>query len=177
MRSVFLSLYLLCGFTVSYADSNTGDLDTALIRKHYQDGDFDKTIPILESVLKSKQSLSRRDSVFTFKYLGVMYLAGESTREKGKYFLVQMLHVDPAERIADMYPSDNIYATFQTILTEFNASQGKPNSGSNSSNEKMGARKKTYYWIGSAAIVAGIGVTVYFLSQDPPDKVQALQVD
>ena len=175
MRSVFLSLCLLCGLTAAYADTSV--LDTAVIRKNYQDGDFDKTIPILESALKPNQPLSHADSAFTFKYLGVMYLADEKTREKGKYFLLQLLHVEPTERILDMYPSDSIYATFQTILAEFNASQGNPNPGATSPSQKMGASKKTYYWMGAATIATGIGVAVYFLSLDKPDKVQALQVD
>jgi hypothetical protein len=96
-----------------------GNLDTVAIHGFYLDGDFDKAIAALESALNRKQLATHGDSVFVFKHLGVMDAAREETREKGKYYMLQLLNLEPSATILDMYASDMIYMTFKNIKDEY----------------------------------------------------------
>lgn len=80
---------------------------------------------MLEGDLKDKRLRSHGDSVFAFKHLGVMYAAQEATREKGKYYMLQLLYVEPTARIMDMYASDMIYMIFRNIQEEFSHDPGR----------------------------------------------------
>ena len=168
-------------------------LDTATIRKLYLDGDFDQAIDILETGLKEKRAFNHEDSVFIFKHLGVMYAAKYETREKGKYYMHQLLMVEPTARILDMYASDMIYMIFKNIQDEFEETRGKlsraeshvvGNSQSRPANDppadKQGKEKETakeapephghqaVYWVGASTVAVAAGVAAYFLLADQP---------
>lgn len=165
-----------------------GSLDTGLVRDYYQDGDFERAIPILEYLLKSNASLSHADSVFIFKHLGVMYAAGENTRERGKYFMLQLLHIEPTARIMDMYASDMIYMIFRNIQEEYFLTRARLDraEGHVTGNQarhrdgqpkpaptrrdavKTGSSRQALYWIGAVTALAGAGVATYVLTQDQP---------
>lgn len=166
--------------------SFSATIDTAMIRKLYSDGDFDQAIQSLEKSLKEKHSFSHFDSVFTFKHLGVMYAANSKTREKGKYYLRQLLIVEPTARILDMYASDMIYAVFKNIQDEFEESTGglsrsPPHLSGNAQTkqpdnkpfEKPVAKEEkssdhTLLWVGVATVAIGVGVAAYFLLSNSP---------
>jgi hypothetical protein len=94
-------------------------LDTIAVHALYLDGDFEKATASLERALAANPFLSHEDSVFAFKHLGVMEAAREETREKGKYFMLQLLTLEPTAKIMDMYASDMIYMIFRNIKEEF----------------------------------------------------------
>ena len=90
-------------------------VDTAAVRKLYLDGDFEQAVEILETGLNEKRPFDHADSVFIFKHLGVMYAAKYETRERGKYFMHQLLLTEPTAKIMDMYASDMIYMVMDAI--------------------------------------------------------------
>jgi hypothetical protein len=180
------------------SDPSKGIPDTNRVRKLYQDGDFDGAIAILEESLKNGKVVAHEDSVFTFKHLGVMYAANANTRERGKYYMMQLLLIEPTARIMDMYASDMIYMIFKNIQEEVAATQSKlhraeghvaGNQGSinqarpakvsaESSSKSKPSSGKKYYWIGGAAVLAvGVGVAAYILSDESPASVENTQVD
>lgn len=103
----------------------TAVFDTAKIHSLYLEGDFDKAIKPIESFLKSKQPMSRGDSTFAFKHLGVMYAAAPATREKGKYYMYQLINIEPTTKILDMYASDMIYLIYRNVQEDYELKQGK----------------------------------------------------
>jgi hypothetical protein len=161
-------------------------LDTALIRKLYLDGDFDQAIENLEAGLKEKLPYNHEDSVFIFKHLGVMYAAKYETREKGKYFMHQLLTVEPTARILDMYASDMIYMIFKNIQDEFDQASGRlsraeahvngnaqkeadknqPTEKSSSKKTEAPSKGNTLYWVGGSTLAIAAGVTAYLLLAD-----------
>jgi hypothetical protein len=164
-------------------------LDTTLVRKLYMDGDFDQAIEILETGLKAKPAYTHHDSVFIFKHLGVMYAAKYETREKGKYFMHQLLAVEPTARILDMYASDMIYMIFKNIQDEYEETRGKldraqshvsGNSQLNSKGNNAGSGRQephvrpeptshhAFYWVGGTAVAVAVGVGAYFILADSP---------
>lgn len=147
-------------------------LDTAGIRKLYLDGDFDEAIELLTASYKEKRFLNHNDSVFIFKHLGVMYAANYETREKGKYFMHQLLFIEPTAKIMDMYASDMIYMIFKNIQDEFISSRSKPEGVTVPTKEdKIGKSKNPnyakYVWMGVGAVLVG-GSAVYLLLSDNP---------
>jgi len=103
----------------------TASLDTTKLHALYLEGDFDKAIKPIESYLKSKQPMSHADSTFAFKHLGVMYAAAPATREKGKYYMYQLINMEPTAKILDMYASDMIYLIFRNVQEDFELKQSK----------------------------------------------------
>ncbi len=94
-------------------------LDTAAVHDLYNDGDFDKVLSALEPHLQAKTPISREESVFVFKHLGVIFSKDASTREKGKYCFRKLFDLDPKAQILDMYATDDIYAVFRTVHDEW----------------------------------------------------------
>lgn len=111
--------------TSAAAASDPARLDTTGMRKLYLEGDFDLAIQVLETSLKDARGLNRMDSIFIFKHLGVMYAAKYETREKGKYYMHQLLSIEPTVRILDMYASDMIYMIFKNIQDEYEEARGR----------------------------------------------------
>jgi hypothetical protein len=172
-------------------------LDTESAHKAYLDGDFDVATELLESALKSKTAFSHEDSLFIFKHLGVMYAASEGTRERGKYFMMRLLEVEPTARILDMYASDMIYMIFKNIQDEFEVSRKKLTHArklvdgnnndpvpSGSVPEKRPAPKtgtSTLAVIGwstaALVVVGGVAVTAYYLMQPAGTTTKTREVE
>lgn len=154
---------------------STPNLDTALVRKLYSNGDFEHAINILETGSKEKRVYEHKDSVFILKHLGVMYAAKYETREKGKYYLHKLLTVEPTAQIFDMYASDMIYTIFKNIQAEYAESNGHnsastPQTAGIPKTSSPSKGRKTLYWVGASTVAAAFGVTAYFLLATEPSK-------
>lgn len=168
-------------------------IDTARVHALYLDGDFDQAIRHLETALKGRRPLSHGDSVFAFKHLGVMYAATPATREKGRYYMLQLISIEPTAKILDMYASDMIYLIFRNVQEEYENKRGKavvaapavdtvaattaaPRKDSLPAPAPVAAtpsrdRKRTLYWVaGGAAVAAGAMGLVFILLDDPQPK-------
>jgi hypothetical protein len=159
-------------------------LDTATVRKLYMDGDFEQAIEMLETGFKEKRPFNHNDSVFIFKHLGVMYAAKYETRERGKYFMHQLLMTEPTARIMDMYASDMIYMIFKNIQDEFDQTRGKLSraedhvSGNNQTGPKVDSPSAnispapsnghTLIWVGATTAVVAAGVAAFFILNEDP---------
>jgi hypothetical protein len=166
-------------------------LDTATVRKLYLDGEFEGAIEVLEAGLKEKRPFDHKDSVFIFKHLGVMYAAKYETREKGKYYMHELLMTEPTARIMDMYASDMIYMIFKNIQDEFEANRVKLNHAESlvHGNTQTGPATenvpeepepkrshRAYYWVGATSVVVVAGVAAFFLlSQKPTTTDHSVQ--
>lgn len=178
-------------------------LDTAAVHQLYIDGEFDQAIGTLERALHSKQVLSHPESVFVFKHLGVMYCADDKTREKGKYYLYQLLTLEPGAKLLDMYASDMIYMIFNNLTEEFQATRGKrgnaPRTAAAGTNaaaspateaapagtpaareEEDGSsgNRKTLYWVagGAAGVAAAVGLFFLLSGEEAGGEVQTVTV-
>ena len=115
-----LLLLLLAGPAASEATSAASDpLDQKTIHEKYNDGDFESVITALEDFRKRNLVHSRADSIFIAKHLAVVYSANPLTREKGKYYMYQLLDLLPSAKLVDMYVSDEIDRIFDKVREEF----------------------------------------------------------
>jgi hypothetical protein len=165
-------------------------MDTAKLHATYLDGDFDQAIKSMEGALKNKKvPLTHADSVFIFKHLGVMYAATPATREKGRYYMAQLIYIEPTAKILDMYASDMIYLIFRNVQEEFENKHGKvakapapavdttpvpaePAPVAVAPAAPAANRKsKTLYWATGGAVVAvGAAGLLYILLDNPEPK-------
>ena len=91
-------------------------LDQKRIHALYNDGDFDAVVSALEAFVRRSGGYPRADSVFVAKHLAVVYSANPATREKGKYYMYQLLELLPSAKLVDMYVSDEIDRIFEKVL-------------------------------------------------------------
>jgi hypothetical protein len=165
-------------------------MDTAALHATYLDGDFDKAIRIMEAALKNKKNpVSHADSVFIFKHLGVMYAATPATREKGRYYMAQLIYIEPTAKILDMYASDMIYLIFRNVQEEFANkhpnvatpavaavdSAPKPQAPPPEAKPAPVARgsgpsRKTVYWVAGGAVALGAVGLLFVLLDSPEPK-------
>ena len=167
-----------------------GRLDTAQIHLIYLDGDFDKSISLIENFLNSKKYMSDGDSVFAFKHLGVMYAANTATREKGRGYMYQLINIEPTAKLMDMYACDMIYLIFHNVEEDYAVKREKavkaltkrneevPVQGSNeglntnaSSAQITGSKKtnskRNFYITGGVVAAVGVGALLYILLDSP----------
>jgi hypothetical protein len=170
--------------------ANRPALDTAKLHATYLDGDFEQAIRTMEAALKSKKPLSHGDSVFIFKHLGVMYAATPATREKGRYYMAQLIYVEPTAKILDMYASDMIYLIFRNVQEEFEHKYpqvAKPApvvvdtvpkpvaapapAPAPAPVARQSSKSKTLYWVtGGAVVAAGTAGLLFVLLDNPKPK-------
>jgi hypothetical protein len=166
------------GLAIAAPAEGPGRVPQAKIKDTYKEGDFEEAISQLEAFRKAHRAYDGDDSVFIAKYLGVMYAAEPATREKGKYFLNQMLDLRPEATLADMYVSDDIYRIFER-LSEENRTRRKseaeaphpqavavvnpPKVGKSSGKTEIKSGSHGYWWAaGAVAAVAAGGAYYYF---------------
>lgn len=166
-------------------------MDTAALHATYLDGDFDKAIRIMEGALKNKKNpISHADSVFIFKHLGVMYAATPATREKGRYYMAQLIYIEPTAKILDMYASDMIYLIFRNVQEEFAnkhpnvatpvvaaAVDTAPKAAPPPLETKpapaarpQGRSRKAIYWVAGGAVAVGAVGLLFVLLDSPEPK-------
>ncbi len=170
-------------------------MDTAKLHATYLDGDFDQAIHVMESALKNKKNpITHADSVFIFKHLGVMYAATPATREKGRYYMAQLIYIEPTAKILDMYASDMIYLIFRNVQEEFankHPNVANPVAAVDTTPKPVvetrpapvpvaqaaSPRRNKAYWITGGAVVAvgAIGL-VYVLMDSPEPKRHSIVV-
>jgi hypothetical protein len=167
---------------------NTSPVDTNAIHDTYLDGDFERATAQLERALNEKALRSHSDSVFAFKHLGVMNAANPETREKGKYYMVQLLNLEPSIKILDMYASDMIYMIFKNIQDEFDATRMRLDraeknwKGSQDAqpvsktpppkDDSKPSESHTLAWVGAGTAVVAAGVAAYFMFSDSPETTK-----
>jgi hypothetical protein len=162
-------------------------MDTTKLHATYLDGDFDQAIRVMEGALKNKKNpITHADSVFIFKHLGVMYAATPATREKGRYYMAQLIYIEPTAKILDMYASDMIYLIFRNVQEEFankHPNVANPVAVADTAPKPVvetppapvpvaqGAapRRNKAYWITGGAVVAVGAIGLVYVLMDSPE--------
>ncbi|GEM_PF-1260579 len=96
-----------------------GSLDKPTISKAYFEGEFWTVINALEAFRKTGMKAGREDSIYTFKYLSVVYAADPTTRKKGESYMYQLIKMMPTIDLIDLYISDNIESIFKKVKSDY----------------------------------------------------------
>jgi hypothetical protein len=147
-------------------------LDTTKVHKLYMESEFDEAIASLEGDLKGKRFLGHQDSVFIYKYLGVMYTSKYETRELGKRYMYQLLVMEPTARISDMFASDMIYMIFKNVQDEYFATHPHdvPQLPPPHKDPDSSSSHAAWYWAGGVGLAVVVGVAAYVFIFEPSKK-------
>lgn len=105
--------------TLPGAQRTADTVDQQRVHAEYGDGNFETVTQILEDYRARHEIYRVSDSVFIAKYLGVVYAANPSSKEKGKYWLYRMLSMDPGQDLVDLYVGEAVQSTFEKVRSEF----------------------------------------------------------
>jgi len=178
LKFILIALLFACAES---SGSTSAPLDVEKVKGLYMEGDFDPAIQFLEDFQKTHRRFTREESLVVYKYLGVMYCADKSTREKGKSYFYKLLEVDHQAKILDLYVSIVVQEIFKSALDEL---MGQVGYGRNAPGDSLDGSKRitqsgnvpgpkqatspkpelkpheshaAYWWLGAAAIVVGAG--------------------
>lgn len=96
-----------------------GSLDKPTVSKAYFEGEFWTVINALEAFRKSGYKMNRDDSIYTFKYLSVVYAAEPASRLKAESYMHQLLRMMPTIDLLDLYISDHIQSIFAKVKSDY----------------------------------------------------------
>jgi hypothetical protein len=124
-------------------------VDKKEVEELYNAGEFDQLIALLENMRRERGIRDREDSIFIYKYLGVVYGADMSTRRKAESFLYQMLKLDPKQDLVDLEVGDAILDMFHEVRKRYDRTAG--DTATAEERERMQRNLKAYgYPIDSA---------------------------
>jgi hypothetical protein len=114
-------------FAVSFSNAQAGfgfkldgSLNKSEISHAFFEGEFSRILPPLEMYRQSfPASATRDDSIFVYKYLSVIYAADSSTRHKAESFMFQLIKMNPAIELIDLYVSDTIESIFRNVKKDY----------------------------------------------------------
>lgn len=99
--------------------AKNAEVDKQTVQDLYQGGEFEQLIALLENMRRERRLRDRDDSVFIYKYLGVVYGADMNTRRKAESFLYQMLKLDPSQDLEDLEVGDAILSMFREVRKRY----------------------------------------------------------
>jgi hypothetical protein len=140
-------------------------LNQIAVHYQYSDGDFPAVIQAIDAFTQSNKKYSRQDSIFIAKHLAVVYTANPDTREKGKYYMYQMLDLIPSGDLVDMYVSDEIEKIFSYVKKEYGVKNRERVIAAQEA-KKVPLWKNPWVWGGTAVVAAGALTAALALHED-----------
>lgn len=167
-----LGLVLLC-LTSLAASAAAKELNQIAIHYKYNDGDFPGVINDIEAFTKANKKYDRKDSVFIAKHLAVVYTANPDTRERGKYYMYQLLELVPSAELVDMYVSDEIDKIFAKVKDEYQTRHKEQLAAEAQAKEpeRQPLWKNPWVWTGGAVAAGVAGYLTYeAVSANPKER-------
>jgi hypothetical protein len=164
-------LPILASLVVSGAFAGGKPLNQIEVHYKYSDGDFPAVITSIEAFTHANKTYPRADSIFIAKHLAVVYTANPDTRERGKYYMYQLLELVPSAELVDMYVSDEIEKIFGRVKQEYEAKRKDKAEFATYQAEKSKPPlwKNPWVWGGAAAVaVGGITAAILLHEDDKP---------
>ncbi len=155
------------------------------VENWYYQGEFEEATESLEYLIRSKKLKTKDDSIFVFKYLGIIYASDIETETKGENYLYRMLTISPDANVSDMRLSEYLESLFYRVSYRFYQNQLDENKIQTKSEPKPEPQKKSpppkkekegvpsWVWYAGAGAAAVVGtLSWYFWSNsekpDPP---------
>jgi hypothetical protein len=171
-------------------------LNRTWVENTYKNGDLDAVKFRLQGILKSRQTLSRSDSIFVYKYVSVVTAADAENKHIAKDYMYKLLSIQPNVDIIDLYVSESITQLFQDVKKEFHARMAyvsQKDTIENSNSKPIGLRPKEkphaskpkngnnslvpsksyaiWYWTAAGLAVTGSAIGIYLWSNSKPKQV------
>jgi hypothetical protein len=192
LRASLLTLALTMTF-ICPSISWGKEVDREWVQAQYQSGEFGSVKSKLQGLLKSRQPLSKSDSIFVYKYVSVVTAADSGNKQVAKDYMYKLLTIQPNIDIIDLYVSESVYSLFQDVRKEFNtrnayaskketieagetpllptATESKrpipmPQSASRNAKAEASSSRAWLYWTLGGVAVTGVAIGAYYLTQE-----------
>lgn len=87
----------------SFSEGKIFSFSRAELTEAYRQGDFEKITTTLRPILTPGNAVSRIDSLFAYRLLGVVYAADPKTRETGRHCFLKLLDLDAKANLVDLF--------------------------------------------------------------------------
>lgn len=87
----------------------------------YRQGDFEQVIRQLSPILSDGNAVSKSDSVFAFRVLGVVYASDPKTRELGRHCWMNLLDKDAQANLVDLFVGEELDHLWERTRLEHQA--------------------------------------------------------
>jgi hypothetical protein len=113
------------GFALAFAASSSQAGGWSFSRHRalecYRQGDFEQVIRQLSPILSVGNPVSKMDSIFAFRLLGVVYAADPKTRELGRHCWMNLLDRDPQANLVDLFVGEELDHLWERARLEHQA--------------------------------------------------------
>lgn len=93
---------------VSPGDAKAFTFARPALLEAYRQGDFESIAVTLRPLLTPGHAVSRVDSLFAYRLLGVIYAADPKTREMGRHCWMKLLDMDPQANLVDLFVGEEL---------------------------------------------------------------------
>jgi hypothetical protein len=108
-------------FVVGLCEAGVWSFSRPRALEFYRQGDFEQVIRQLSPILEPGNSVSKTDSVFAFRLLGVVYAADPKTRELGRHCWMNLLDREPKANLVDLFVGEELDHLWERTRLEHQA--------------------------------------------------------
>jgi hypothetical protein len=175
----FLGMMIIGTTLLSVQAARAATLDTNKILAAYKNSEFELVPGYAEPFTKGKASFSRAESLFVYKYLGVVSAHNDKSKDNAMLFFHHMLQMDPCVTLENMVVSEKVERILGEARKKVAACELKSGAASGTAQvagsgassaaltptEEEGKKAKrkpidpVWYWVAGGAVVAGAGIT------------------
>ena len=157
-----------------------GSLDKPAINKAYFEGEFETVAAALEEFRRSGLASHPQDSIYTYKYLSVVYAADPAARLKAESFMYQLIRMLPTIDLLDLYISDNIQGMFLKVKGDYEKIEKSKAAAAADSRQRSesvpaasysaAAPKRSRLWVWGPIAIGGAGLATAAWFLAAPEK-------
>lgn len=116
-------LVLMVGVLFSITEGKSFFFSRPELTEAYRQGDFEKITHSLRPILTPGNAVSRIDSLFAYRLLGVVYAADPKTRETGRHCFLKLLDLDPKANLVDLFVGTELDQLWEKTRLEHSVRQ------------------------------------------------------
>lgn len=185
---ILLITALLISMGFAEATKEAGPKDKSILNREkiktcYYNGDFEEILKRLELFSHTHQSMNRMDSLFVFRYLGIIYASNPELETKGEGYLYTLIKMDPDVDFSDMLLSKELEQLIEKVRMRYykyhkktlpsKAAQSAPvTTPVDAQSPDKGSRK--WLWAAGGTAIAALAVTTLIAVNKEPDKTENL---
>ncbi len=150
------------------------------IKELYYYSEFEQVTTKLEDCLEKGLLKYKEDSVFAFKYLGVIYASDPDFQTKGEWYLSILVSLNPDVEMDEMHLSSDLEALFERVKIRYYKKNGQeppsqntqPNPNQSASSADSEQKKRWQWWaLGGGAAVLALGAIAIVRSSSGEEGV------
>lgn len=148
----------------------------------YRDGEFDSLLQAMKAYPDRHPKMNFEDSLFLAKHYAVIFAATPATYERSRYYMRQMLEIDPHSDFVGMFATENVDRLFENVRKEYfltHIFSPKPDDDSLKVDKQHRSSSQLWWWASGAALIAGGAITLWVINTSnkiDKDTIQTVDI-